>query len=76
MFPPLFIWLVEGGGEALADGFDQAAAMYRERAAHGVEMMLYGALPASVLALGAVVFLQSRAVFLPLIELMDTMHAM
>ena len=73
VFPSLFMWLVEGAGEDLADGFAQAARMYRERAAHGVEMMLYGMLPASVLVLGGLVLTQVQAVFGPLIKMMEQM---
>ena len=73
IFPPLFVWIVENSGEDLGGGFEQAARMYSERASHGVDMVLYGLLPVSVLALGATVLCQSTAMFMPLIDLMQQM---
>lgn len=61
VFPPLFIWLAAHSGSDLADGFEQAAKMYDERSAHGTELMLYGALPVSVVILGVVVLTQGMA---------------
>lgn len=58
VIPPLFVWLVAGSGEDWAAGFKQAAAVYHERARHRVEMLLYAALPVSVLALGFVIMAQ------------------
>lgn len=57
-FPPLFVWLVQQAGEDLAGGFEQAAAIYRARAAHRIELALYGALPISILLLGQMVLWQ------------------
>lgn len=59
IFPPLFVWLVAQAGEDLAEGFGRAAEIYYARAAHRVEMLLYAALPAAVLVLGALIVLQS-----------------
>jgi len=56
--PPLFIWLVGQGGEALAEGFGQAAEVYQQRARHRNEMLLYAALPVAVLFLGALIVVQ------------------
>lgn len=56
--PPLFVWLVAGSGEDWAGGFKQAAGVYYDRAKHRVEMMLYAALPVSVLALGLLILAQ------------------
>ncbi len=56
--PPLFVWLVAQSGEDLATGFGRAAEIYQARSAHRVEMMLYGALPAAVLALGLMIVVQ------------------
>jgi len=61
VFPPLFIWLAAHSGSDLADGFEQAAKMYDERSAYGTELMLYGALPVSVVILGVVVLTQGMA---------------
>lgn len=73
VFPPLFVWIVENSGEDLVGGFEQAAKMYRERASHGVDMVLYGLLPVSVLALGATVLCQSTAMLTPMVDLMQRM---
>ncbi|HOX04292.1 MAG TPA: type II secretion system F family protein [Candidatus Paceibacterota bacterium] len=56
--PPLFLWLVDQAGEDLAGGFERAAALYRSRAQYRIEMMLYAALPVSVLGLGVLVVIQ------------------
>jgi type IV pilus assembly protein PilC len=53
--PTLFIWLVANSGENIAIGFDQAATIYRNRAMHRSEMVLYVILPLSVILLGIVV---------------------
>lgn len=49
VFPPLFIWLIASNGENLAEGFKQAAEIYYARATHKVDMLLYAALPVSIL---------------------------
>jgi type II secretory pathway component PulF len=56
--PPLFVWLVAGSGEDWAGGFRQAAKIYFDRARHRVEVLLYAALPVSVLALGLLIVTQ------------------
>lgn len=58
VFPPLFLWLAEQGGEDLASGFARAAEIYGERARYRVETMLYSALPVAVLLLGGLVLCQ------------------
>jgi type II secretory pathway component PulF len=57
-FPPLFIWLVTNSGEELAGGFQRAAEIYGARAAHRMEMLLYAALPTTMLAMGTMVACQ------------------
>jgi type II secretory pathway component PulF len=57
-FPPLFLWLVQRAGEDPAAGFQKAAEMYGARAAHQIELVLYGALPISILFLGQMIFWQ------------------
>jgi type II secretory pathway component PulF len=57
-FPPLFLWLVQQGGEDLAAGFQKAADIYQARAGHRIEMALYGVLPVSMLLVGQMVFWQ------------------
>jgi type II secretory pathway component PulF len=56
--PPLFLWLVQTGGEDVAAGFQQAAEIYQARASYRIEMALYGALPVSILLLGQMVIWQ------------------
>jgi type II secretory pathway component PulF len=57
-FPPLFTWLVEQGGEDVADGFEKAANIFRARASYRIELALYGALPISILFLGQMILWQ------------------
>ncbi|HZR16895.1 MAG TPA: type II secretion system F family protein [Verrucomicrobiae bacterium] len=68
-FPPLFLWLVQRAGEDAAAGFQKAAELYGARAAHQIELVLYGALPVSVLFLGQMIFWQIA----PLIQAMGQM---
>jgi len=63
--PPLFSWLVSSGGENLAEGFRRAAEIYQARAVHRIEMLLYAALPVSILFLGVMLISQA----FPLIQL-------
>ena len=74
--PPLFIWLVDSSGEDIRAGFRQAADIYEARAAARSEILLYAALPVSVLAVGAVVMLQGYLVatsYLVFIDLMNNL---
>lgn len=71
VFPPLFIWMVQNGGEDLASGLSRAAELYRTRASHQTEMLLYAALPCSILALGAVLFAQVTMILGPLLSLLQ-----
>jgi type IV pilus assembly protein PilC len=73
VFPPLFVWMADNAGGDLGEGFEQAAELYRGRAEHGVDMMLYGVLPSSVLVLGLVVLTQFRALFAILQAMMNSM---
>ena len=57
-FPPLFLWLVEQGGEDPARGFAKAAEMYQARALHHSEMMLGAALPVAIVSLGVLICCQ------------------
>ena len=72
-FPPLFLWLVQKGGEDLAGGFQKAADIYHARAAYRVELALYGILPVSVLLLGLMVFWQVLPLFRGMVWLMNTL---
>jgi type II secretory pathway component PulF len=71
-FPPLFLWLVQKGGEDVAAGFQKAAEIYQARASYRIEMALYGALPVSILLLGQMVLWQA----VPLIRSMTWMMNM
>jgi len=62
VFPPLFVWLLTQGGEDLASGFKKAAEIYHARARYRIELLLYVALPVSVLMLGVMILGQ----FVPL----------
>jgi type IV pilus assembly protein PilC len=70
-FPPLFLWLVRQSGEDVAAGFQKAADVYHERAGYRIEMLLYGALPVSILLLGFMVFWQIGPLFRSLIWVMN-----
>ncbi len=71
-FPPLFLWLVQKGGEDVAAGFQKAAEIYQARASYRIEMALYGALPVSILLLGQMVLWQA----IPLVRSMSWMMNM
>lgn len=58
IFPPMFVWLVAGAGEDLAAGFERAAQVYQARAAYRSNILLYAALPSSLLFLGLVILAQ------------------
>jgi type II secretory pathway component PulF len=72
-FPPMFLWLVRKGGEDIAAGFQKAAEIYQSRASYKIELLLYGALPVSVLLLGQMVIWQVVPVFHTLITLMNSL---
>jgi type II secretory pathway component PulF len=57
--PPLFSWLVNSGGEDMAEGFRRAAEIYYARAVHRIEMLLYAALPVAILFLGVMLISQA-----------------
>ncbi|MGA2544340.1 MAG: type II secretion system F family protein [Verrucomicrobiota bacterium] len=62
IFPPLFIWTVSQSHEDLPAGFERAAEIYQARASYRTEMLLYSALPCSVLALGMLIVSQIQPV--------------
>jgi type II secretory pathway component PulF len=70
-FPPLFLWLIQKGGEDAAAGFQNAADLYQNRAAYRVELVLYGALPISVLFLGQMIMWQVAPLMRALIQMMN-----
>jgi len=69
--PPLFLWLVQQGGEDVAAGFQKAADIYYARAGYRIELALYGALPVSVLLLGQMVLWQVVPVVRTLVNFMN-----
>jgi type II secretory pathway component PulF len=70
-FPPLFVWLVQQGGEDPASGFQKAADIYQDRASYRIELALYGALPASILLLGLMVIWQAAPMLRSMIWMMN-----
>jgi len=70
-FPPLFVWVVAQSGDDLAGGFQKAAEIYQSRATYRRELLLYSALPCSVLALGLMIVLQVQPVFATLVRFMN-----
>ena len=62
LFPPLFLWTVSQAHEDLTAGFQRAAEIYQSRATYRIELLLYSALPCSVLALGLVILTQIEPV--------------
>lgn len=63
IFPPLFLWLVEQGGEDAAKGFAKAADVYQARALHHTEVVLNAALPVTIIALGIGIMAQVYPMF-------------
>lgn len=70
-FPPLFRWLVAQEGEDLKAGFRRAGEIFDRRARFRVEMMLYAALPVSILAVGLLLVTQLVCAFRPLIVMIN-----
>ena len=71
VFPPLFVWMVGQSGEALPAGFQRAAEIYQSRASYRAEVLLYSALPCSVIVLGMVIVSQIQPVLGTLISFMN-----
>jgi type II secretory pathway component PulF len=63
VIPPLWRWMVAQGGEDLAAGFGRAANLYQARAMHESEVLLYLALPMSVLILGMLLLTEFAPLF-------------
>jgi type IV pilus assembly protein PilC len=76
VFPPLFLWLVASAGEEVATGFQRAAEIYRARASHQIEMMLYAALPVAVVLLGSLILIEVRGAVLPLVRMISMLSGM
>ena len=61
---PLFVWLVASAGENWAEGFRRAAEIYDGRAKYRLDLVLYAALPVSILLVAAIIFSE----MLPLVK--------
>lgn len=72
LFPPLFVWTISQSHEDLSGGFQRAAEIYRSRASYNTELLLYSALPCSVMALAFLILSQVQPVFSFLINVMRT----
>ena len=73
VLPPLFLWLVANSGEDLIAGFGRAAEIYHARAVFRAEMLLYAALPVSILFLGFMILSQVWPVLNVMRVFMDMM---
>jgi type II secretory pathway component PulF len=73
VFPPLFVWTVSQSHEDLPGGFQRAAEVYQARASYRTEILLYSALPCSVLLLGMLIICQVQPVVAQFISLMNLM---
>ena len=71
-FPPLFFWIVENTGEDLAAGFSRASEIYAKRAAYRADLLLFAALPVSVLLLGTMLVAQ----MIPFMKIMGTVFTL
>ena len=72
-FPPLFIWTVAQSGEDLTAGFQRAAELFHSRAMYRSDLLLYSALPCSILALAAMIMAQIEPVFAALIAFLNAL---
>src|SRR5882724_98075 len=73
----LFFWIVDNAREEVAEGFRQAAEIYRQRTAYRMEAFLYAVLPTSVIVMGLAiclqVFLFVLAGFMPLMSVIGSL---
>jgi type II secretory pathway component PulF len=72
-FPALFIWTVAQSGEDLTTGFRRAAELFHSRALYRTELLLYSALPCSILALAAMIMSQIQPVFAALVAFLNAL---
>jgi len=73
VIPPLFTWTVAQAGEDLTAGFQRAAELYHARAIYRTELLLYSALPVSVLALAGMIVSQVTPVFFCLTQFLQNL---
>lgn len=72
-FPPLFTWTIAQSGEDLTAGFRHAAELFHSRALYRSELLLYSALPCSILALAAMIMSQIKPVFAALVAFLNAL---
>ncbi|HLZ53478.1 MAG TPA: type II secretion system F family protein [Verrucomicrobiae bacterium] len=72
-FPPLFTWTIAQSGEDLTAGFRHAAELFHSRALYRSELLLYSALPCSILALAAMIMSQIQPVFGALVAFLNAL---
>ena len=75
-FPPLFLWLIQNGGSDLASGFQKASEIYQARASYRIELLLYGALPVSIILLGIMVIWQAAPLMQSFVWMMNALGDM
>jgi type IV pilus assembly protein PilC len=73
IFPPLFVWTVSQSHEDLPAGFQRASEDYQARASYRTDLLLYSALPCSVLALGMMIISQVEPVLAVFVEFMRSL---
>jgi len=74
--PPLFLWLIQNGGSDLASGFQKASEIYQGRASYRIELLLYGALPVSILLLAQMILWQVVPLMRSMVWMMNTLGDM
>jgi type II secretory pathway component PulF len=75
-FPPLFLWLIQNGGNDLASGFQKASEIYQARASYRIELLLYGALPVSILLLAQMILWQVVPLMRSMVWMMNALGDM
>ena len=74
--PPLFLWLIQNGGSDLASGFQKASEIYQGRASYRIELLLYGALPVSILLLAQMILWQVVPLMRSMVWMMNSLGDM
>jgi len=72
--PSLFIWLIASAGEDISRGLNRAAEIYQRRSVYKGELILYGSLPISIFLLGAIIFVEILAVYMPLFSVLSALY--
>jgi len=76
LVPALFVWLVGSSGDAPGAGFERAAEAYEARAHYRIELMLFGALPLSILVLSGMLMVQLGFLMSFLVQVMNMVGSM